>query len=214
MSGETQKSVSGWTTDTLHGLLMAVLEERDRRFLTIETNLREQIQALRRESDVRDLAQSNAIIKAEETSTDRFERGSILHTTQIADLRKTLEYLDVLKANEKLQLERIEGVRREAHDRAVATEQAIQKADAATEKRFSAVNEFRAQLADQAANFMPREVADAQINEVRKQITALTARLDLSAGKSAGSQQAIGYMIAAATLFLSLIVFLANNLFK
>jgi len=37
-----------------------------------------------------------------------------------------------------------------------AMELAVNKAEAATEKRFESVNEFRAQLGDQSRTFMPR----------------------------------------------------------
>jgi thioesterase domain-containing protein len=53
-------------------------------------------------------------------------------------------------------------VRDEAADRAVL------KAEAANEKRFEAVNEFRTQLAAQAASFAARETVDAQILGLRE----------------------------------------------
>lgn len=57
-------------------------------------------------------------------------------------------------------------------DRAVqaalnAAEKAVTKAENASEKRFDAVNEFRAQLADQAATFMPRSEAELQFSNLR-----------------------------------------------
>ena len=32
MSGETEKDISGWTTDTLHSHLLSLMNERDRRY--------------------------------------------------------------------------------------------------------------------------------------------------------------------------------------
>ncbi len=58
-----------------------------------------------------------------------------------------------------------------------ASEKAIQKADDATEKRFDAVNDLRVQLTEQARDFMPREVAEAQISELRQQIQRNTEQL-------------------------------------
>lgn len=75
---------------------------------------------------------------------------------------------------------------REIGDRFAYTETAVAKAEAANEKRFASVNEFRAQLSAQAREFMPREVADAQLNEIRKLVAANTQRIDQAQGVSAG----------------------------
>jgi predicted nucleic acid-binding Zn-ribbon protein len=65
----------------------------------------------------------------------------------------------------------------------IAAEKAVAKAEAATEKRFESVNEFRGQLADQAATLMSRiEYSSAHANLVQ-QIDALTARVSLSVTK-------------------------------
>lgn len=96
----------------------------------------------------------------------------------------------------------------------LSAKEAVLKAEIATEKRFEGVNEFRQSLNDQQALFMPREVSDAQISELRKQIAALTTRLDRSVGKEAGTKQIIGYMFAAATVIISIVIFIANILTK
>lgn len=92
-----------------------------------------------------------------------------------------------------LSAERVDGVRREAVAALAASEKAIVKSEATYEKRFEAVNEFRAQLSDQTATFMPREVAEALIAEVRRSadsaaaelrahVTSLQQRLDMASG--------------------------------
>lgn len=55
-------------------------------------------------------------------------------------------------------------------DRFAYTEAAVAKAEAANEKRFHSVNEFRAQLSDQAAQFLPREVAETQFANLLRRI--------------------------------------------
>jgi len=45
----------------------------------------------------------------------------------------------------------------------VAAEKAVTKAEVATEKRFDSVNEFRQQLSDQTATFMPRGEAESRL---------------------------------------------------
>lgn len=91
-----------------------------------------------------------------------------------------------------------------------ASEKAVVKAETATEKRFDAVNEFRGQLADQAANLLPRGEASAKflafeeklvridtdlrgLRESRSQITGDANRSDKT-----GNQMmwAIGLLVA------------------
>lgn len=89
-----------------------------------------------------------------------------------------------LKANELLQRERVESLRREADALRIAGEKAVSKNETTTETRFKSVNEFRAQLTDQATTFLPRTEAAAEINALAVRITALTERtaaLDLQA---------------------------------
>ena len=59
-----------------------------------------------------------------------------------------------------------------------AAKEAVDKAEIAASKRFDSVNEFRAQLADQAANLMPKAEALVLIAALSQRIDALTARND------------------------------------
>ncbi len=93
-----------------------------------------------------------------------------------------------------------------------ASEKAIDKAEVSTDKRFHAVNEFRAQLSEQSGTYMPREVADAQFSELRKQITQNTDRINVAAGEKGGSDKTIGWMIAGATILISVTVIGVNIL--
>lgn len=101
--------------------------------------------------------------------------------------------------------------------RAVATallsaEKAVTKAEIAAEKRFESVNEFRAQLADQAATFVSRTEAEAyrlateaKIEGLKVQLDKLEKRMDLAQGKSAGSAAAIAYAVTAITVVVVVI---------
>lgn len=93
-----------------------------------------------------------------------------------------------------------------------ASEKAIQKAEAATEKRFESVNEFRAQLATQTHSFMPREVAEAKLKEISTKVDDLTARVNTTTGKSAGVTASIGLMIAVSGVGLAVVVVFVNVL--
>jgi hypothetical protein len=104
-----------------------------------------------------------------------------------------------------------------------ASEAAIAKAESATERRFESVNEFRAQLTDTIGRFLPREVSDAQINELRVAIGTLTARVDRMAGNDEGksssrtamtstaqvSVAALGLLVAVLAIVITVI--LANG---
>jgi hypothetical protein len=89
-----------------------------------------------------------------------------------------------LVSAEKLELERIASLRREVNIINEASKTAIAKAEAATEKRFEGVNEWRGQSADRERTqqqaiqdaqerSMPREVAEAQFNELRRAVADL-----------------------------------------
>lgn len=79
----------------------------------------------------------------------------------------------------------IESLRREQGILFETSQAAILKAEGATEKRFASVNEFREQLSDQAARFLPREVAEAQFKELEKACQSNTDRLNKYQGRDA-----------------------------
>jgi hypothetical protein len=56
-----------------------------------------------------------------------------------------------------------------------AAKEAVDKANTANEKRFEATNEFRAQLSDQSATFLPRSEADVKIGALAEKIITLEA---------------------------------------
>ncbi len=58
-----------------------------------------------------------------------------------------------------------------------SAEKAVVKAETAAEKRFESVNEFRAQLTDQASTFMPRTEAEQRVGVVSDRIDAVAAEL-------------------------------------
>jgi hypothetical protein len=85
---------------------------------------------------------------------------------------------------------------------ASATEKAIGKAELAGDKRFESVNEFRGQLRDQAATFLPRteylaghsslaEKIDAAGGRVAERLGNVESRLDILAGESGGQRQVV-----------------------
>lgn len=87
----------------------------------------------------------------------------------------------------------------------LAAEKAVSKAEAASEKRFEAVNEFRAQLADLVARLLPRIEYDAAHAAVIERINALAARVDKTEGRSGGFNAGWGYLLGAAGIVLAFI---------
>jgi len=94
----------------------------------------------------------------------------------------------------------------------LAAEKAVNKAENASERRFESVNEFRAQLADQASTFIPRSEAEARISALGTLVSAnsdkidqLAARVNASEGGGQGRQQAIGYFVIAGTLIVGVV---------
>lgn len=100
-----------------------------------------------------------------------------------------------------------------------ASDKALAKAETATEKRFDAVNEFRSQLADQAATFMPRTEADASTQRLTERIQELTDRVNTSGGATQGAKEnktglyaALGAAGLLITILLSAVVIVVNIL--
>lgn len=126
------------------------------------------------------------------------------------------EYLcALLDEAEKRENERFRHMKETVEAAFASAQTAITKADIATEKRFEGVNEFRAALSDQAAQFITRDsmnsLADklnAQIERNREDIDGLSKRLDLREGQSAGSRLTGGYVVTVATLGIGVIVML------
>ena len=96
----------------------------------------------------------------------------------------------------------------DAADKAVqaaltAVEKASDRAEGASDKRFESVNEFRGQLADQAASFITRteytvqhKALYDQLNSVADRVVQLelrlTSRLDLAKGNDVGTKESEG----------------------
>jgi hypothetical protein len=85
----------------------------------------------------------------------------------------------------------------------IAVEKASDRAEGASDKRFESVNEFRGQLADQAANLISRSeylvqhnALDDKVISISDRVTQLelrlTSRLDLAKGNEAGAKESEG----------------------
>ena len=135
---------------------------------------------------------------------------------QLDDMRKMLDerYATQTKAVDAAFIAQQTAMRTalEAAEKAVATamtaaEKAVTKAESAAEKRFEATNEFRGQLADQAATFMPRTEADAAQQRLQDQVNELKDRLNRSDGSDAGIRLSAGVLGGTIAALASLAVF-------
>lgn len=104
-----------------------------------------------------------------------------------------------------------------------AAEKAVAKAELAADKRFDAVNEFRGQLADQAASFMPRTEADIRLQtlteslaehsdrnakdlaEIRSTLTTLASSREGGARQRADTSRAATVTIGALVLIVMIV---------
>lgn len=99
----------------------------------------------------------------------------------------------------------MEGEREKNDLRFNTSQRAIEKAEAAVERRLEGMNEFRASLADQARLLMPRLEADSRISALAEQIRNLESRIDRQEGRGSGLNAGWGYLIGAVGLIAGLI---------
>jgi tetrahydromethanopterin S-methyltransferase subunit G len=105
-----------------------------------------------------------------------------------------------------------------------SSERAVAKAEISTEKRFDAVNEFRATLADQSATLMPRAEYDVQhrsliarLDATDKRIEEMQLQVSNWAANDVGKKQGLGVggsavmgIIAGLAALIALVSFAFN----
>jgi hypothetical protein len=86
-----------------------------------------------------------------------------------------------------------------------SAKEAVAKAETAAERRFENVNEFRAQLADQAATFMPRVEAEARMTTIRELVDELRTSDSARSGRGAGANQLWGLIAGGLGLLFAMV---------
>jgi hypothetical protein len=76
-----------------------------------------------------------------------------------------------------------------------AAEKAVTKAEAASERRFEGVNEFRAALSDQTQTFIPRSEYSSAADSVERRLRLLEAAVSAWGGRSTGLDAGWGYLL-------------------
>jgi len=87
----------------------------------------------------------------------------------------------------------------------IASEKAVVKAEIAAEKRFESVNEFRGQLSDQAATFMPRAETEQRLNRIVEDITVLQKLTASGGGRLLGANASWAMMLGLGGLIITLV---------
>lgn len=117
------------------------------------------------------------------------------------------EYFErILAEKDAAYAQRFEAQEKAVEAALIAQKEAVQKAETAAEKRFDSVNEFRAQLSDQATTFMPRREAESSMRAMTEKyeqlaktnadnIDALERRQDRNEGRSSGLGAGWGYLV-------------------
>jgi hypothetical protein len=91
-----------------------------------------------------------------------------------------------------------------------AADRAVVKAEAATEKRFEGVNEFRQALSDQSSTFVTRIESDAVIKTINEKIDAISERQNKAEGRGGGMGAMWGYLLAAISTIIAVVMFVSN----
>jgi len=123
---------------------------------------------------------------------------------EILQLRTHIEM--VLNERDRRYEDRFEGQEKAVGAALQAAKEAVQKAEVAAEKRFDAVNEFRAQLADQASTFMPRLEAENRIHQNAEKIADVADQVQRMEALKQGGTDARVAIYALAGFIVSLLV--------
>jgi len=95
-----------------------------------------------------------------------------------------------------------------------SSEKAVLKAETAAEKRFEAVNEFRAQLADQQATLARKAEVEIRFSALEDKLNRSIAQQQLAAGRESGIGSAWSVVIVVATLVIATAAIVVTVLLK
>lgn len=121
--------------------------------------------------------------------------------------------LSVTASNDRRYEQRFEAQEKAVGNAIFAADRAVVKAEAATEKRFESVNEFRATLSDQQRTFMPRSESDAIIKALDVRLQRMEELARVGQAERAGIQGGWGYAVGVAG-FVALLAGAAFAAFK
>lgn len=209
MSEKIESPDSGWTVDTLRVFIQRQLDDLRR---ALDARYDAQIKAVDAAFASQQTAMQTAFTAADKALDQRANTLDKEYHEHLEQVRheNTLAFINSDKAIAAALLSAKEAV----NAALVSSKEAVTKAELAAEKRFESVNEFRAQLADQAATFVSRLEADAyrqgteqKLEALKDQVDRAEKRLDLNQGRNAGSASTIGYAVTAIGVLILVINF-------
>lgn len=176
---------------------LAFQDQLDRRIAAEQHAIDTSERAQNRASDQaeREREKASLVLRDEQrhaTDIAEREREKAAQTLATALTQSIREGDDRLREHIENQVQQINSAlvaaRRETTIINSASKEAISKAEVSTDKRFAASNEVRSQMADQLTahrenlekivrELMPREVAEARLDELRQQIQGISEKL-------------------------------------
>jgi hypothetical protein len=122
-----------------------------------------------------------------------------LLTAQINNIKTLID------ANDKNYNQRFENVINATQAALAAADRAVNKAEMASEKRFEAVNEFRATLADQQRNLMPRGEVEILVKGINDRIEILSLQQVTRVGQALGVKEGWGWAVGVLGIVTAMI---------
>lgn len=168
--GETKQNVSAWEVDTLHTHFNALLSEIDRRY--------------QQRFEAQETRYAHEFQAQDQGVSERFVANEKM-VREVAILQERA-LTAAMVAQEKAVAAALQ-----------AAERAVSKQEQSSEKRFDSVNEFRAQLSDQAATFLTRSESIQRMDTINEKISALEKRMDRDDGKGEGLSSGWGFVLGA-----------------
>ncbi len=114
----------------------------------------------------------------------------------------------LIDANDKNYNQRFDNVVEATKSALASSDRAVSKAEMASEKRFDAVNEFRATLADQQRNLMPRAEVEIITKSLIERIEKIEDKQTINEGKGFGVQQGWGWAVAILMFIIAIVGFI------
>lgn len=179
MATEAHHSGQGWDLNTLRHHFMYSLDEFRSRF-----------SELRAADDLRYQQRFDAF-------------RSHYDNVRVSD---DLRYQQRFDAQQKAVADALTAAEKAVNTALANADRAVFKAEAAAEKRFEAVNEFRSVLSNQSATLIPRTEAVTQFKSINEKIDDLKARVDRRAGGERAHTDTLSTIIAISAVVVSLIV--------
>lgn len=161
----------GVQIEALDRLATSQIEALEKRLLAI---LQEQRDATHLAEDEREKAAAQLRLNLEQMIREGDTNLRMHITEQVQSIKAALAAQERLGEEKDKRLEAV-------HE---AAQEAIAKAEQSMERRLDSMNEFRDQLSDQAARFIPREVYDAGIEQARREREGLVERLNRNENKT------------------------------